>query len=61
MEQFIYRYGVNRLLFGSDFPFGFPADELHKVKKLGLTSDEYERVVFHNIMELIGIEKSHRS
>jgi len=61
MEQFVYRYGVNRLLFGSDFPFGFPADELHKVKKLGLTGDEYERVVFHNIMELIGIEKSHRS
>lgn len=58
MEQFIHRYGVNKLLFGSDFPFGFPAHELLKVKNLGLDSDDYERVVCNNIMELIGAEQN---
>jgi len=57
MERFIHRYGVKRLLFGSDFPFGFPANELLKVKSLGLNTDDYERVVSRNIMELIGVDK----
>lgn len=58
MERFINQYGVKRLLFGSDFPFGFPAHELLKVKNLGLDSDDYERVVCNNIMELIGAEQN---
>jgi predicted TIM-barrel fold metal-dependent hydrolase len=58
MERFIERYGVDRLLFGSDFPFGVPAHELMKVKNLGLNSDEYERVVSRNILQLIGRAES---
>jgi predicted TIM-barrel fold metal-dependent hydrolase len=61
MERFIDRYGVDRLLFGSDFPFGFPAHELLKVKNLGLSSDEYERVVSRNILQLIGRETERRA
>ena len=36
IREYLLHYGHKRLLFGSDFPFGHPAEELHKVCSLGL-------------------------
>jgi len=54
IARFIEKYGVDRLLFGSDFPFGIPGEELAKLRGLGLTTDGFEKVVSANIRELVG-------
>jgi uncharacterized protein len=55
METFIARYGVDRLLFGSDFPFGIPSNELAKVKQLNLKQADYEKIVGINILKLLRV------
>ncbi|HPQ61008.1 MAG TPA: amidohydrolase family protein, partial [Syntrophales bacterium] len=54
IARFIEKYGVDRLLFGSDFPFGIPGEELTKLRGLGLTTDGFEKVVSANIRKLVG-------
>jgi uncharacterized protein len=49
---YIRRYGHQRLMFGSDYPFGDPAGELHKVRSLGLDSAVEAAVVAGNFLRL---------
>jgi len=56
MERFLKRYGSRKLLFGSDFPFGIPTNELSKVRSLGLKNEDFENVVRGNVLRLIGQE-----
>ncbi len=53
MDLFLKRYGSDRLLFGSDFPFGYPGSELAKVRGLRLREEDYEKVVSTNILKLV--------
>ena len=53
MTEFLNRYGSDRLLFGSDFPFGTPGSELQKVIRLNLGKEDFDKVVFHNILRLL--------
>lgn len=53
MRHFIDHYGVNKLLFGSDYPFGDPDGELRKVERLHLKDTEFEQVVAGNIQALL--------
>jgi predicted TIM-barrel fold metal-dependent hydrolase len=53
MRHFIRNYGPERLLFGSDFPFGDPGNELRKVYSLGLSDADLELVTSGNILRLI--------
>lgn len=53
MLHFIEHYGANKLLFGSDYPFGDPGGELRKVERLSLNSDDFEKVVAGNIFSLL--------
>jgi len=53
MRHFLRRYGPEHLLFGSDYPFGVPADELRSVTELGLSSMDFEKVVGGNVGALI--------
>jgi hypothetical protein len=58
MRHFIRHYGPERLLFGSDFPFGDPGHELRKVHSLGLSKADLEQVAGGNILRLIaGVKK----
>lgn len=41
------KIGIERILFGSDWPVDTPADAVAAVRKLGLTADE-QRAVFHD-------------
>ncbi len=54
MAQFLERYGSERLLFGSDFPFGSPRHELQKVRNLGMDEADFENVVSRNVLRLTG-------
>ena len=53
MTKFLDKYGVDKLIFGSDFPFGIPHSELRKVRDLNLADDDFAKVVGGNIMKLI--------
>jgi hypothetical protein len=50
--DYIRRYGHQRLMFGSDYPFGDPAGELHKVRSLGLEPEVEAAVVGGNFLRL---------
>jgi len=52
IQEYIQRYGHNRLLFGSDFPFGAPSAELQKVRCLGLDTDVEAAVLGGNFLRL---------
>ncbi len=55
IEDFIDCYGSEKLLFGSDFPFGHPISELQKILGLTLSESEKENILFRNILRLIGV------
>jgi hypothetical protein len=48
LEDYISRYGHQRLFFGSDHPFGHPAHELAKVRSLNLPQDLQQAVLADN-------------
>ncbi len=58
MRHFIQHYGPERLLFGSDFPFGMPGHELRKVESLGLPGNDLNLVLSDNLLRLINEVKS---
>lgn len=47
--------GVDRVLYGSDAPFGHPAFELKKVEVSGLIGEEMEMVLGENARRLFGL------
>jgi predicted TIM-barrel fold metal-dependent hydrolase len=58
MRHFVQNYGAERLLFGSDFPFGHPGHELRKVEALNLPKADLDKVLGGNILDLISKIKS---
>jgi predicted TIM-barrel fold metal-dependent hydrolase len=48
-------YGAERVMFGSDFPFNHPAEELERTLALGLTDEEYRLVLGENAKRLLRI------
>ena len=52
IETYVRRYGPERLMFGSDFPFGSPSQELWKVRSLGFASKVEKAVLGGNFMSL---------
>jgi len=59
IKDYISRYGCERLMFGSDFPFGDPAFELHKILRLNLTAEQKDAIIGGNVTRLL--EASNRS
>lgn len=53
ISAFLDKYGSDRLLFGSDFPFGTPGSELQEVIRLNLGKQDFENIVCHNILRLL--------
>lgn len=53
ITRFLDQYGSGRLLFGSDFPFGSPGQELQKLLRLPLGPEDLEKVVGWNFLRLI--------
>ena len=56
MLALIRRHGVERVLFGSDFPFGRPARDLERLQRLGLTQEELELICWRNASRLLGLK-----
>jgi hypothetical protein len=54
--QFIRQIGAERLLFGSDIPFGTMRNELDKINSLPIGDREKELILSRNIKRIIGME-----
>lgn len=46
-------YGVDRVLFGSDYPMWTPAEEVRRFLALPLTDDEREKILWTNHLKLL--------
>jgi hypothetical protein len=57
IEDYLGRHGHNRLMFGSDYPFGQPGYELEKVRRLNLPPDQARAVLGDNFRRLCKLEK----
>lgn len=53
IEDYVSRYGHERILFGSDFPFGDPVRELQRILRLKLTGAQREAIVGRNVAHLL--------
>ncbi|MEJ5299553.1 MAG: amidohydrolase family protein [Thermodesulforhabdaceae bacterium] len=53
IEDYVRNYGVERLLFGSDFPFGNPKRELRKIMDLPISELEKDKIVRENVLNLL--------
>jgi len=57
IEVFLRKYGADKLLFGSDFPFGLPESELQKILSLYLSETDKEKILGLNIQRLLGLQR----
>jgi hypothetical protein len=53
IRAYLDRYGHRRLLFGTDFPFGSPSDELQKVRSLALDREVEAALLGGNFNQLL--------
>ena len=53
IQHYIETYGHERIMFGSDFPFGDPAYELKKITTLNLEKDVEKAVLSRNFIQLL--------
>lgn len=58
IADYLNRYGHERLLFGSDFPFGDPEEELEKVLQMNLPEDVQEGLVGGNLRRMLSGNRS---
>ena len=57
-EQFVFicrKVGIDRLLFGSDFPFFQPTEALAAFHALGFTADEQRQILYANAHALLNL------
>lgn len=54
--QIVKRYGVDKVLFGVDFPMWNPTEELERFNKLELTQEEKEKILYKNAAKLYNIK-----
>jgi uncharacterized protein len=53
ITDYINEYGVDRIIFGSDFPFGDPRQELLKIMHLQISQEQKEIICGLNIQRLL--------
>ena len=53
IEDYIHGYGVERILFGTDFPLWRPEQEVASFRRLNLSSFEFERIAYKNALGIL--------
>jgi predicted TIM-barrel fold metal-dependent hydrolase len=53
ITDYINRYGCERMLFGSDFPFGDPKRELSKIQNLQIAEEKKDMILSLNLKRLL--------
>lgn len=52
--ELVHAYGVERVMFGSDFPMWNPATEYNMLAAMPFTEEEFEAITWHNVEHFIG-------
>ena len=55
-RELIDAYGVDRVMFGSDFPMWNPVAELERILALGLSDDALEKILHRNCERYLGFD-----
>jgi len=50
-------YGPDRIIFGSDYPFGMPGSQLDQIKNMGIAEKDLEKICGKNILKLLKIDE----
>ena len=50
------KVGIDRLLFGSDYPLGDPTEALNALDNLGFSNEEIASIAHHNAVSLLGFD-----
>jgi predicted TIM-barrel fold metal-dependent hydrolase len=50
---FLETYGADRLIFGSDYPFGMPGPQLNRLTRMGIGKNDLEKICSGNILGLL--------
>ncbi len=58
IADFIESFSVEKIFFGSDYPFGNPLKEKKKILSLGLSDKENELILSKNIINLLKLEEA---
>lgn len=53
--RIIYAHGVDKVLFGSDYPVSTPKDELARLNQLPLKEEEKRKILWDNAARLLGL------
>jgi predicted TIM-barrel fold metal-dependent hydrolase len=53
IKDYIDNFGHGRILFGSDFPFGYPKEELSKVLNISIPRQKKEMILGLNLKRLL--------
>jgi predicted TIM-barrel fold metal-dependent hydrolase len=53
IQNYIDNFGYDRILFGSDFPFGDPKQELSKILNLSIPQGKKEMILGLNLKRLL--------
>jgi len=53
IEDYLDNFGYDRILFGSDFPFGDPKEELTKILNLSISQENKEMILGLNLKRLL--------
>lgn len=54
-RDIVRQYGAEHVLFATDYPMWSPSEELQRLKKLELTDEEMERILWKNAEELFAL------
>ena len=52
----LFGHGIERILFGSDCPWGNTPDNLERLKQIGLTDQEMHAICYANAAKLLGLD-----
>ena len=53
IRSYLDKYGPDKLIFGSDYPFGVPKEQLQKILDLGLREEEERAILAGNVLRLL--------
>lgn len=54
-NRLIHEIGVDRVLFGTDYPMWDPAEEMERFRQIGLNEEESEKILHLNAERLLGL------
>jgi predicted TIM-barrel fold metal-dependent hydrolase len=55
-KKFIYKYGVDKVLWGTDYPMWEAENEMELFHKIGLTPEEENMILYENSAKILGLK-----